>query len=259
VGPGEVLAVLAAGFGAGVVLASVGAGSLVSFPVLLALGLSPLVANTSNCVGLVPGGLSGTWGYRRELAPVRPLVIRVALTSAIGALAGAAALLVLPSSAFDAVVPVLVLGAATLIGVQPLVSRALARRAVRRGVLDQPDRVAMGPRLTAVSSVIGVYGGYFGAAQGVMLLACLALVLDFPLQVVNGLKNVAVLSANLAASVVFVVVGPLDWRAVGLLAVGSLGGGWLGAHVGRRLPSGLFRALVVTFGFAVGLRLLFAS
>ena len=258
-GPDEVLAVLAAGFGAGVVLASVGAGSLVSFPILLALGVPPLVANTSNCVGLVAGGLSGSWGYRRELAPVRPLVLRVALTSGAGALVGAAVLLVLPSSAFDAVVPLLVLGAATLIGIQPLVSRALARRAARRGVVDQPDRMSMGPRLATVSSAIGVYGGYFGAAQGVMLMACLALVLDLPLQVVNGLKNVAVFAANVAATVIFVVVGPLDWGVVGLLALGSTAGGWLGAHVGRRLPSALLRTLVVLFGFTVGLRLLFAS
>jgi uncharacterized membrane protein YfcA len=190
---------------------------------------------------------------------VRALVIRVAVTSALGALVGAAVLLALPSTAFDAVVPVLVLMAATLIGVQPLVSRALLRRAVRRGVVDRPDRVRMGAGLTTVSSVIGVYGGYFGAAQGVMLMACLALGLDLSLQVVNGLKNVAVLSANIAATMVFVVVGPLDWAVVGLVALGSLGGGWLGAHLGRRLPAGLFRALVVTFGFAVGLRLLLSS
>jgi uncharacterized protein len=256
VGPGEVLAVLAAGFGAGVVLASVGAGTLLSFPILLAVGIPPLVANTSNCVGLVPGGLSGSWGYRRELAPVRALVVRVALTSAVGALLGATILLLLPSTAFDAVVPVLVLLAATLIGVQPLVSRMLARRAVRRGTLAHTDRVAMGPGLTTLSSVVGVYGGYFGAAQGVMLMACLALGLDLPLQVVNGLKNVAVLSANVAATLIFVVVGPLDWAVVGLVAVGSLAGGWLGAHVGRRLPSSVFRTLVVTFGYVVGIRLL---
>jgi uncharacterized protein len=256
---GQVLAVLAAGFGAGVVLASVGAGSLVSFPILLAVGIPPLVANTSKCVGLVPGGLSGSWGYRRELAPVRSLVVRVALTSAAGALLGAAVLLVLPSTAFDAVVPVLVLVAATLVGVQPLVSRALVRRAARRGVVDRPDRVEMGSGLTTVSSVIGVYGGYFGAAQGVMLMACLALGLDLPLQVVNGLKNVAVLSANVAATVVFVVVGPLDWAVVALVALGSLAGGWLGAHVGRRLPAALFRTLVVTFGYVVGIRLLLSA
>jgi uncharacterized membrane protein YfcA len=253
---GQVLAVLAAGFGAGVVLASVGAGSLVSFPILLAVGIPPLVANTSNCVGLVPGGLSGSWGYRRELSPVRPLVLRVAATSAFGALLGAAVLLILPSTAFDAIVPVLVLLAATLIAVQPLVSGALRRRAARRGIVENPDRVEMGAGLTTVSTIVGVYGGYFGAAQGVMLMACLALGLDLSLQVVNGLKNVAVLAANVAASVIFVVVGPLDWAVVGLVAVGSLAGGWLGAHVGRRLPSSVFRVLVVTFGYVVGFRLL---
>jgi uncharacterized membrane protein YfcA len=157
------------------------------------------------------------------------------------------------------VVPVLVLVAATLVGVQPLVSRALVRRAARRGVVDRPDRVEMGSGLTTVSSVIGVYGGYFGAAQGVMLMACLALGLDLPLQVVNGLKNVAVLSANVAATVVFVVVGPLDWAVVALVALGSLAGGWLGAHVGRRLPAALFRTLVVTFGYVVGIRLLLSA
>jgi uncharacterized membrane protein YfcA len=249
---GQVLAVLAAGFGAGVVLASVGAGSLVSFPILLAVGIPPLVANTSNCVGLVPGGLSGSWGYRRELSPVRPLVLRVAATSAFGGLLGAAVLLILPSTAFDAIVPVLVLLAATLIALQPLVSGALRRRAARRGIVEHPDRVEMGAGLTTVSTVVGVYGGYFGAAQGVMLMACLALGLDLSLQVVNGLKNVAVLAANVAASVIFVVVGAV----VGLVAVGSLAGGWLGAHVGRRLPSSVFRVLVVTFGYVVGFRLL---
>jgi hypothetical protein len=114
----------------------------------------------------------------------------------------------------------------------------------------------MGPRLTAVSSVVGVYGGYFGAAQGVMLVAFLALGLDVSLQVVNGLKNVAVLSANVAASVVFIAFAPLDWAVVGLIAVGSLAGGWLGAHFGRRLPPAAFRSLIVVFGYAVAIRLL---
>jgi uncharacterized membrane protein YfcA len=114
----------------------------------------------------------------------------------------------------------------------------------------------MGPRLTAVSSVVGVYGGYFGAAQGVLLVAFLALGLDVSLQVVNGLKNVAVLSANAAATVVFILFAPLDWAVVGLIAVGSVVGGWLGAHVGRRLPPLAFRCLIVVFGYAVAIRLL---
>jgi uncharacterized protein len=252
----QVLAVLAAGLGAGVVVAAVGAGSLVSFPILLAVGLSPLVANVCNNVGLVPGGLSGTYGYRRELAGHRHLVVRVALTSASGALLGATLLLTLPSTAFDHVVPFLVLTAATLVGVQPLVSGWLRRRALRTGGEPVPDRETMGPRLTALSSMVGVYGGYFGAAQGVLLVAFLALGLDVSLQVVNGLKNVAVLSANVAASVVFIAFAPLDWLVVGLVAAGSVVGGWLGAHLGRRLPPVAFRSLVVLFGYVVGIRLL---
>jgi uncharacterized membrane protein YfcA len=104
--------------------------------------------------------------------------------------------------------------------------------------------------------VVGVYGGYFGAAQGVLLMAFLGLGLDLDLQVVNGLKNVAVLAANVAAGLVFVLYAPLDWRIVGLVAAGSLVGGWAGAHLGRRLPPVVFRTLVVLVGYAVGLRLL---
>ncbi len=253
---GQILAVLGAGLGAGFVVTAVGAGSLVSFPILLGVGLSPLVANVCNNVGLVPGGLSGTYGYRRELAGHRPLVVRVAVTSATGALVGAVLLLALPSGAFDTVVPFLVLVAATLVGVQPLVSRWLRGRAVRQGREPAADRRTMGPKLTGIASVIGVYGGYFGAAQGVMLVAFLALGLDVSLQVVNGLKNVAVLCANLAASVVFIFFAPLDWAVVGLIAVGSVVGGYLGAHLGRRLPPLVFRSLVVLMGYAVAVRLL---
>ena len=251
----HLLAVLGAGLGAGFVMTAVGAGSLVSFPILLGVGLSPLVANVCNNVGLVPGGVSGSFGYRRELAGRRALVVRVAATSATGALVGAALLLVLPSTAFDRVVPFLVLLSATLVGLQPVVSGALRRRAERQGIAPTVREV-MGPRLTAVSSLVGVYGGYFGAAQGVLLLAFLGLGLDVGLQTANGLKNVAVLSANLAATVVFVFFAPLDWAVVGLVAAGSLVGGWLGAHLGRRLPPQVFRSLVVLFGYVVGIRLL---
>ena len=253
---GHILAVLGAGFGAGFVLTAVGAGSLVSFPILVGTGLSPLVANVCNNVGLVPGGLSGSWGYRRELSGHRGLVVRVALTSAVGALLGAVLLLALPAGAFDHVVPFLVLVAATLVGLQPLVSEWVRRRATRLGLEPADDRESMGPRLSGMSSLVGVYGGYFGAAQGVLLVAFLALGLDVNLQVVNGLKNIAVLSANIAASIVFVLFAPLDWTVVGLIAVGSVVGGWLGAHLGRRLPPAAFRTLVVVFGYVVGLQLL---
>jgi hypothetical protein len=114
----------------------------------------------------------------------------------------------------------------------------------------------MGPRLTGAACLVGVYGGYFGAGQGVMLVAFLALGLDIPLQSINALKNLAILAANVAATVVFVFVAPLDWAIVGLIAAGSLVGGWLGAHVGRRLSPTVFRTLVVVFGYVVAIRLL---
>ena len=249
------LAVLAAGFGAGFVLTAVGAGSLVSFPILVGVGLTPLVANVCNNVGLVPGGLTGALGFRRELAGHRHLVVRVAVSSAVGALLGGALLLALPPGAFDAVVPFLVLASATLVGLGPFISAAVKRRAARLGVVPS-YREHMGPGLTGLSTLVGVYGGYFGAAQGVLLVAFLALGLDVDLRTVNGLKNVAVLSANIAATVVFVFFAPLDWPVVGLLAVGSVVGGWLGAHLGRRLPPTVFRILVVVFGYVVGIRLL---
>lgn len=206
--------------------------------------MSPLSANVCNNIGLIGGGISGSLGFRSELRGHRRLVLRVAVTSAGGALLGAALLLQLPAATFDAVVPFLVLTSATLVAVQPLVGRLLRRR------------THVGVGLTGLLSLVGVYGGYFGAAQGVMLVAFLGLGLDVDLRVVNGLKNVAVLCANCAAAVVFALFGPVDWAVVGLLAVGAVVGGWLGAHLARRMHPAVFRTVVVVFGYLVGLRLL---
>lgn len=250
------LAILGAGLGAGLVITAIGAGSLVSFPILLAVGLPPVVANVTNTVGLVPGNVTGTWGYRHELAGKRGLVVGVAATTAVGAVAGAVLLLVLPSESFARLAPWLILLASTLVAVQPLISGALRRRAARLGVVPRGPRERLPGPLAAVASVVGVYGGYFGAGQGVMLVAFLALGLGERLQTVNALKNLAVLVANVVATVVFVWIAPVDWRAAGLLALGSVVGGWLGAIVGRRLPGPVFRALVVVFGLVVSVRLL---
>ncbi|MEO9247540.1 sulfite exporter TauE/SafE family protein [Citricoccus nitrophenolicus] len=254
--PLTALAVLAAGLGGGIVITAIGAGSLVTFPILLAVGLPPVVANVSNTIGLVPGNISGTWGYRHELVGKRRLVIGVAATTAIGAVGGAVLLLAVPSEAFSRLAPWLILLAATLVGVQPLISGGLRRRALRRGEAPRDAHPGLPAPLAWVSAVIGVYGGYFGAGQGVMLVAFLALGLRERLQTVNALKNVAVLSANVVATLIFVWIAPVDWPAVALLAVGSVVGGWLGAIIGRRLPGPVFRVLVVLFGHVVSIQLL---
>ena len=245
VDPLEQLIVVGAGLGAGIVSSSIGVASLISFPVLVAVGLPPVVANASNTVGLIPAGLSGSFGYRRELAE-HPAVTRAVLaTSAIGAVAGAFLLIRLPPGVFEAVVPWLILFACLLVGFQPLISR-WARS--RPSFDPDADRTLFSRRVTAASTVVGVYGGYFGAGQGVMLVAVLALGLDLELRVVNALKTTAIMAANIVAGVIFVAIADLDWLAIGLLAVGSMVGGYLGSHVGRRLPPTVFRVLVVVAG-----------
>ena len=242
----EQLVVLLAGFGSGVLTSTVGIASLLSFPVLLAVGLPPVVANASNTVGLTPGALSGTWGYRSELAP-HPRATAVVLgTCAVGSAAGAALLLALPAGVFESVAPWLILGTCLLVGAQPRLS---ARVRSRRGA-EAADRLRIAPLTAGFATLTGVYGGYFGAGSGVMMLAVLGLGTDLPFRVANALKTVAVLAANLVASVIFVLAADLDWRAVALLAGGSVVGGYVGARIGRRLPAPLLRAGIVVAGIA---------
>lgn len=248
----EQLAVLAAGFGAGILSSTVGVASLLSFPVLVALGLPPVVANASNTVGLIPAGLSGSFGYRAELRE-HPAVTRVVLACcALGAVVGAVLLLALPAAAFEAAVPWLILLACGLVGAQPWIARALARY---RDAEDGP-RHHLSPLTTAFAGLTGIYGGYFGAGAGVMMVAVLGIGTDVELRVVNALKTLSLLAGNVVAGLIFVVVADLDWAAVGLLAAGSIGGGYLGARIGRRLPSGVFRAAVVAAGVVVAIVML---
>ena len=253
--------VLLAGAAAGTINTVVGTGSLVSFPTLLALGVPPVVANASNTTGLVPGGLSGTLGYRRELTGqgrrLRPLLA----VSVLGGVVGATLLLVLPASAFEAIVPVLVLLASVLVAVQPALSRRLRARAQQRAARDSNGGTAAGrrtthPVLTAAAGLLAVYGGYFGAGHGVMLIALLGLGVEDDLQVVNALKNATVTAANTAAALVFVTVAALDWTVVLLIALGSVLGGQIGARLGRRLPAPALRAVVVALGLLVAVRLI---
>ncbi|MFC4514959.1 MULTISPECIES: sulfite exporter TauE/SafE family protein [Streptomyces] len=241
----EALAVLAAGVGAGTINAIVGSGTLFTFPVLLATGLPPVTANVSNTIGLVTGNISGAVGYRRELRGQRARVIRFGITALIGGLTGAVLLLALPSKAFDAIVPALIALALVLVVLQPRLARALARRRERNGTEAPTDG---GPALLAGLLLASAYGGYFGAAQGVMYLSLMGLLLHDDLQRVNALKNTIGVVVNGVAALFFVFVADVDWTAVLLIAAGSTIGGLIGAKVGRRLSPTVLRGVIVVVG-----------
>ncbi len=249
--PLEVVAILLAGLAAGTVNTIVGSGSLITFPTLLAFGYAPLVANVSNTLGLVPGSLSGSIGYRRELAGQGRRARRLGLAAGAGGLTGGLLLLALPATAFDRIVPVLILIACALVAVQPRLSRALAAR--HEAGTDHRLPLTVGVYLT------GIYGGYFGAAQGVILIALLGIFLPDDLQRLNGLKNVLAAVVNAVAAVLFVAVAPVAWAPAALLAVGSIVGGQVGARYGRRLSPRLLRVLIIIIGLAVAVRLLLAG
>jgi hypothetical protein len=224
-----------------------GSGSLLTFPVLLAIGYSPLVANVSNTVGLFAGNVSGAVGYRRELAGQRRAAITLGACSIAGGLGGAALLLTLPPAVFKVVVPALILVAVVLLLLQPRLAR---RRA--SGPPTRCGRLALGASVFATA----VYGGYFGAAQGVMFMATLEVFLDEPLQRLTGLKNVLASAANGAAAVVFIAYGPVAWEPALVLAGSSLLGGQLGAGFGRKLPAPVLRLIIVVGGLAAVVKLL---
>jgi len=244
--PLEQLTVLAAGLGAGILTSTVGVASLLSFPVLVALGVPPVVANASNTVGLIPAGLSGSFGYREELREHTRTTAMVMGACGVGAVFGAALLLGLDPAVFEAVVPWLILFTCLLVGAQPWITRWLKRHHDQAN--PPAPRESMSPVTTFFAGMTGVYGGYFGAGSGVMMVAVLGLGLDLELRIVNALKTLAVLSGNAVAGLIFVLVADLDWRVITLLALGSVVGGYVGARVGRRLPPTLFRVLVVVAG-----------
>jgi uncharacterized protein len=245
--PLEALAIAAAGIAAGAINAVVGSGTLITFPVLIALGYQPLIANVSNNIGLVPGAVAGVHGYRRELRGQRQRILHLTAFSVAGAMAGAALLLSLPASAFDAIVPALIAVALVLVVIQPRLDRRLTER--RR---PEPHRGATA-RLAVFAS--GTYGGYFGAGQGILLIGILGLAIDDTLQRLNGLKNVLAGLVNFTAGVIFIFAADVDWAVAGLIAAGSVVGGYVGALYGRRLEPNLLRALIVVVGLAAIVRL----
>lgn len=236
------LLVLAAGFAAGGVNAIVGSGSLITFPALLAVGYSPVTANVSNSVGLVFGNLSAAYGYRAELSGQGRRALIMGGGTVLGAITGATLLLALPGSVFDAVVPALILLACGLMVLRPSPKPA-------RGSLSRHRIVA----LIGLAYAVAIYGAYFGAAQGVILLAGLRLLIPEDLQRLNGLKNVLVGVANGVAAIQFILFAEIAWAAAALVAVGSIAGAQVGASYGRRIPDERLRWTVVAVGVAVAI------
>jgi uncharacterized membrane protein YfcA len=246
---GEVVAIACAGLAAGTINTVVGSGTLITFPVLLAFGYAPVTANVSNTIGLVPGSVSGAIGYRSELAGQRRRAIRLGTMSVLGGITGAVLLLVLPASAFKAIVPVFIALALVLVVLQPRIRDRLAERRIdaihERGLV-----VALAIYLT------GVYGGYFGAAQGILLLGILGATLAQDLHRTNALKNVLAGLTNGVAGVYFIFAAHVDWAPAAIIAATSVLGAQLGARYGRRLPPAALRALIVVVGVTAIVRLL---
>ncbi len=243
----DVVAVAAAGLAAGAINTVVGSGSLITFPTLLAVGYPAVVANVSNTVGLVPGSVSGAVGYRRELRGQLWRVLRLLPAALLGGVTGGLLLLAVPG-AFGRAVPVLILVAVVLVLVQPRVARWRAQRA---SAAEHP-----GPLLHAGVFLTAVYGGYFGAAQGVILLALLAITLDDHLQRLNGVKNVLAAAVNAIAAVYFIAATHVAWAVVAVLVVSSVAGAQVGALVGRRIPPAALRAGIAVVGTGVAVKLL---
>jgi len=253
--PLHALAIFAAGIAAGAINTLVGSGTLITFPTLLAFGYAPVTANVSNTIGLVPGSVAGAIGYRRELAGQRARALRLATASTTGGIVGAVLLLSLPPSAFKDIVPAFIVIALILIVLQPRLARALDGWRARHA--REHERERLGPLALGTVFASGVYGGYFGAAQGIMLLAILGLSLpDEHLQRINALKVVLAGLVNLVAGIVFIFAAHVAWLAALLIAVGSIIGGMTAARWGRRLPPAALRAVIVVVGISAIVRLL---
>ena len=254
----EIVLIALAGVGAGTINTIVGSGTLITFPTLLAFGFPPITATMSNSVGLVTGGLSGTWGYRRELRGQGRRLRWQIPASFLGALTGAWLLLHLPAEAFERVVPVLLILALVLVVAQTRIQRWVRDRAERSG---RDVHLLSRGRLAALASAtyaVGVYGGYFAAAQGILLVGLMGVLLPETMQRMNAAKNLLSLVVNLVAATTYTIVAfdRISWAAAGLIAAGSLIGGFVGAKVGRRLSPTVLRGLIVVLGVVALWRLL---
>jgi len=247
-----------AGMGAGAINSLVGSGTLITFPTLVTLGYPPVTATMSNAIGLVAGGVSGTYGYRAELKGQWNRLRWQIPASLTGAAIGAFLLLHLPEKVFTRIVPVLLVAALVLVVIGPRIqayARHRAEQAGRSAEHVSPRRMVA---LVAGTFAVGVYGGYFTAAQGILLIGVMGALLPEDVQRINAAKNLLSLLVNIVAAVAYTVVAfdRVSWTAAGLIAAGSLVGGWLGAHYGRRLSPNALRAVIVVVGLIGLYRLL---
>ncbi|WP_129977508.1 sulfite exporter TauE/SafE family protein [Rhodococcus sp. Q1] len=255
--PLELFLVALAGLGAGAINSLVGSGTLITFPTLVAFGVPPVTATMSNAIGLVAGGVSGTWGYRRELRGQWERLRWQIPASFCGALVGAWLLLNLPETVFETVVPILLVLALTLVVLQPKIQAWVARRT--GGDADArlgPIRMTL---LVVGTFAVGIYGGYFTAAQGILLMGLFGALLHDHIQRQNAAKNLLSLVVNVVAACAYILVAfdRIDWTVAALIAVGSLIGGHLGSHYGRRLSPVALRIVIVVVGLIGLYRLLF--
>ena len=246
--PLEIAGILGAGVAAGTINTIVGSGSLITFPTLLAFGYPAVVANVSNTIGMATGNASGAYGYRDQLVGQKGRLIELGAVALIGGIVGAVLLMTLPADAFDRIVPILILVAVVLVAIQPRLARWLASH-------SSQEHERRAPLWLAVFAC-SVYGGYFGAAQGVILIAVLGVLVQDDLQRLNGAKNMLVMLVNGVAAILFIAIAPVAWPAVLLLAAGSMVGGQVGARIGMRIPAPVLRVLIICIGSLVGIRLL---
>ena len=246
----QMLVIVLAGVWAGAINSLVGSGTLITFPALVALGFPPVTATMSNAIGLVAGGVSGTWGYRAELAGQWRRLRWQIPASVMGALIGSFLLLHLPEKVFIQIVPVLLVLALILVVAGPRIQAYARRRAEAAG--RSADHVSVGRMVALVlgTFAVGIYGGYFTAAQGILLIGVMGALLPEDVQRMNAAKNLLALLVNIVAATCYILVAfdRISWTAAGLIAAGSLVGGWLGAHYGRRLSPAALRTVIVVVG-----------
>ena len=231
----------AAGVAAGAINSAVGSGTLLTYPLLLAAGLPPVVANGTNSLGISPGNAAGAFVYRNKLSGRRTIILGLMLMIGFGAVIGASLVLRLPARVFEAVVPWLIIGACVLVVIQPRISRFISSRGI--DPLNLP-KAAIYPLMF----LVGIYAGYFGAAQGILLIAVLGTMYSTEIQVSNAAKNVLQGVSNFVAALVFVIAGAVSWPAAIAVGSGALVGGFIGAPIAKRMPDAALRLLIVTIG-----------